>query len=159
MRPVLSCRRALMLAVAALMAVVLASPGMAQSTGMCKGKVVDAKNQPIEGAKVTIEFKEGINRRYEVKTNKKGEFMQIGLQPGQYKVTAEKQGIGVQSLRRPRPPRRCRPRSTSSWCRARRSRRPRMRPSRWPSRRSSTRASRPRAGATTTWRSRSSSRR
>ena len=98
MRPVFSVRRALVLAVAALMAVVLASPGMAQSTGMCKGKVVDAKNQPIEGAKVTIEFKEGITRKYEVKTNRKGEFMQIGLQPGQYGVTAEKQGIGAQSF-------------------------------------------------------------
>jgi len=98
MRPVLSCRRALIVVAAALVAVAWASPGFAQSTGMCKGKVFDGKNQPIEGAKVSIEFKEGINRRYEVKTNKKGEFMQIGLQPGQYKVTAEKQGIGLQSF-------------------------------------------------------------
>jgi len=90
MFPVLSGRRGLMLAIAAIVAVVMVSPGFAQSTGMCKGKVVDGKGQPIDKAKVTIEFKEGITRKYEVQTNKKGEFIQIGLPPGQYVVTAEK---------------------------------------------------------------------
>jgi tetratricopeptide (TPR) repeat protein len=33
---------------------------------------------------------EGTNRRFETKSNKKGEFVQIGLPPGAYKVTAEK---------------------------------------------------------------------
>jgi tetratricopeptide (TPR) repeat protein len=87
-----------MVAVVALAAMALASPGFSQTTGMCKGKVVDAKGQPIENAKVTIEFKEGINRKYEVKTNRRGEFMQIGLQPGQYTVTAEKEKLGRQSF-------------------------------------------------------------
>jgi tetratricopeptide (TPR) repeat protein len=70
----------------------IAPPALAQ-TGQVKGKVVDAKNQPVEGAKVTIEMSEGMNRRYEVKTNKRGEFIQIGLQPGNYKLTAEKEGL------------------------------------------------------------------
>ena len=69
-----------------------AAPAHAQ-TGQVKGKVVDAKNQPVEGAKVTIAMSEGMNRKYEVKTNRRGEFIQIGLQPGQYKVTAEKDGL------------------------------------------------------------------
>ena len=59
-------------------AVGLAAPVAAQSTGMVKGKVVDAKNEPVEGAKITIEFAEGVNRKNETKTNKKGEFIQIG---------------------------------------------------------------------------------
>jgi tetratricopeptide (TPR) repeat protein len=75
----------------------LAAPAAAQSTGMVKGKVVDGKNEPVEGAKVTIEFAEGVNRKNETKTNKKGEFIQIGLFPGQYRVTASKEGVGAQT--------------------------------------------------------------
>jgi len=90
MFPVFSGRRVMMLGVVTLAAVFMTSPSHAQTTGMLKGRVVDAKGQPIDTAKVAIEFKEGITRRYEVKTNKKGEFIQVGLTPGQYKVTAEK---------------------------------------------------------------------
>jgi tetratricopeptide (TPR) repeat protein len=67
----------------------LAAPGYAQQ-GQVKGKVVDADNKPVEGAKVTIEATGGMNRKYEVKTNKRGEYIQIGIQPGDYKITAEK---------------------------------------------------------------------
>ena len=55
---------------------------------------------------VAIEFTDGINRKYEVKTNKKGEFIQIGLPPGNYKVTASFEKPGRAVLPRPRPPRR-----------------------------------------------------
>jgi tetratricopeptide (TPR) repeat protein len=98
MLPVISGRRVLILAAAMLMAVAWASPGQAQSTGMVKGKVVDSQNKPVENSKVTIEFKEGITRKYEVTTNKKGEFIQIGLPPGGYKVTAQKEKLGMQSF-------------------------------------------------------------
>jgi len=81
---------------ALVVAIGLAAPAAAQSTGMVKGKVVDAKGQPVEGAKVLIEFAEGVNRKNETKTNKKGEFIQIGLFPGNYKVTASKEGVGAQ---------------------------------------------------------------
>ena len=57
----------------------LASPVTAQSTGMAKGKVVDSQGQPVDGAKITIEFLDGVTRKYEVKSNKRGEFIQIGL--------------------------------------------------------------------------------
>ncbi len=56
-------------------------------TGMLKGKVLDAKDAPVEGAKVTIAAK-GMKNSRELKTNKKGEFIQIGLFPGEYSVTA-----------------------------------------------------------------------
>jgi tetratricopeptide (TPR) repeat protein len=98
MLPVSSGRRALLLALAVLVAVAVAWPVAAQSTGMCKGKVVDKEGKPVEAAKVTISFKDGISRSYEVKTNKKGEFIQIGLPPGNYKVTAEKEKLGAQSF-------------------------------------------------------------
>ena len=78
------------------LALVLAAPALAQSTGMVKGKVVDAEGKPIEDAKIVIEFAEGVTRKNETKTNKKGEFIQIGLFPGQYRVTASKDKVGQQ---------------------------------------------------------------
>lgn len=68
------------------------APASAQ-TGMVKGKVIDAKSQPVEGAKITIDFQDGVNRQFVTKTNKKGEFIQIGLMSGPYKVTADKDGL------------------------------------------------------------------
>jgi len=90
MGSVLTGRRAIMLAIVASAAVILASPISAQTTGTIRGTVVDVKGQPADAVKITIEYKEGMTKKYEVKTNKRGEFIQIGLTPGQYKVTAEK---------------------------------------------------------------------
>jgi tetratricopeptide (TPR) repeat protein len=72
----------------------LALPAYAQSTGMVKGKVTDGQKQPVEGAQVKIEAKDGVSRRFQVKTNKKGEFIQVGLQPGMYEISAAKEGVG-----------------------------------------------------------------
>ena len=66
-----------------------ATPAAAQTTGTIKGKVVDGKGQPVDKAAVTIEFKGGTNMQREVKTNKRGEFIQVGLQPGPYYVTVK----------------------------------------------------------------------
>jgi tetratricopeptide (TPR) repeat protein len=76
-------------ACAALMAMAMTLPAAAQSTGMVRGVVKDAAGKPVEGAKVMVEA-EGNNRKFETKSDKKGEFVQIGLAPGNYKVTAEK---------------------------------------------------------------------
>lgn len=82
------------LAAALLAAVAVAAPAVAQSTGMIKGKVVDGSNQIVEGATVIIESKDGGSRRFKVSTNKKGEYIQIGLAPGMWTVTASKDGVG-----------------------------------------------------------------
>ena len=71
-----------------------AAPAQAQSTGMIKGKVVDSANQVVEGATVVLETKDSGARKFTVKTNKKGEYIQIGLQPGSWTVTATKDGVG-----------------------------------------------------------------
>ncbi len=78
---------------AVLAALAFAMPVLAQSTGMVKGVVTDDKGQPVEGAKVTIEMTGGTGRRFETKTNRKGEYIQIGLNSGAYKVTAEKEKL------------------------------------------------------------------
>ena len=82
-------RRTLAIGTLALSLALVAVPASAQS-GQVKGKVVDAKGQPIEGAKVTIANVETSGRKLETKTNKKGEYIQIGLQPGHYTITVEK---------------------------------------------------------------------
>ena len=69
----------------------LAAPAAGQ-TGQLKGKVVDGQNKPVGDAKVTILAVE-TNRKFETKTNRNGEWLQIGLAPGQYTVTAEKSGM------------------------------------------------------------------
>jgi Flp pilus assembly protein TadD len=67
-----------------------AAPAWAQTGGL-KGKVVDAQNKPVDGAAVTL-LQMDTNSKFTLKS-KKGEFMQIGLPPGNYLVTVEKDGI------------------------------------------------------------------
>ena len=77
---------------AAVLSLALGSPALAQSTGMIRGVVKDAAGKPVEGAKVNIDS-EANNRHFDTKSDKKGEFLQIGLAPGPYKVTAEKDKV------------------------------------------------------------------
>jgi tetratricopeptide (TPR) repeat protein len=69
----------------------VAVPASAQ-TGMIKGKVIDAQNKPVEGATVTLQQVD-TNSKFQLKTKKNGEYMQIGVPPGNYKVTVEKDGL------------------------------------------------------------------
>lgn len=72
-----------------------AGPVMAQS--ILEGKVTDAQGAPVEGATVVFESA-GTSARIETKTNRSGEFFQLGLPSGEWKVTASKEGVGAQTL-------------------------------------------------------------
>jgi Flp pilus assembly protein TadD len=85
----LNTRPAWVTASAALIALAIALPAAAQSTGMVRGVVQDASGRPVDGAKVNIDADES-KRHFETKTNKRGEFIRIGLVPGMYRVAAEK---------------------------------------------------------------------
>ena len=61
------------------MAAVLAAALPAAAQGIAKGVVKDDKGQPVEGAKVTIDMVGGTGRKFETKTDKKGEFLQMLL--------------------------------------------------------------------------------
>ncbi len=98
MLPVSYGRRLLMVALAIVVTVIVAAPAFSQTTGIVKGVVVDEKGQPVEKANVTISFADGANRVYKVQTDKKGTFIQVGIQPGRYTVTAEKEKVGAQSF-------------------------------------------------------------
>lgn len=70
----------------------LAPPVEAQTAGAARGRVVDDLKEPVADATVLIEYLGGVTRKQEVKTNEKGEYLQVGLSPGRYRITASKEG-------------------------------------------------------------------
>ena len=81
-------RRTLSICAMAIGLAIVAAPVSAQ-TGSIKGKVVDQQGNPVDGAKITL-YNQNTNRTLETKSNKKGEYIQVGLTPAKYKVTASK---------------------------------------------------------------------
>jgi len=76
-----------------LVAAVLAlSVATAHAQSLVKGRVVDAQNKPVEGAVIHFEQKDA-NYKRDTKSDKKGEFLFVGLPTGEYKVTATKETL------------------------------------------------------------------
>jgi len=75
-----------------LAAVALAGTEARAQTGTARGKVVDDKGQALAEAKIVLEYQGGVTRKFETKTGKKGEYTQVGLAPGTYRITASKEG-------------------------------------------------------------------
>lgn len=69
----------------------LANPATAQ-TGTARGRVVTEEGAPLAKATVLIESQGGMTDRYEIETNDNGEYLQVGLRPGPYRVTARAEG-------------------------------------------------------------------
>jgi 5-hydroxyisourate hydrolase-like protein (transthyretin family) len=63
-----------------------------------QGIVNDAKGQPIKGADVRIESKDGKQMLGTVKTDTKGRYISQGLQPGVYRVTLMVKGAVKASI-------------------------------------------------------------
>jgi tetratricopeptide (TPR) repeat protein len=57
-----------------------------------RGVVTDKQGNPLEGATITISNVNYTSINYIVKTNDKGEYFQMGLQPDYYAIRAEKDG-------------------------------------------------------------------
>ena len=79
----------------AVLLTVSAVPALAQS--VMRGKVVDGQGKPVPDATVLFEATDA-NRKTQTKTDRNGEFLQVGLASGAYKVTASKDGVGTQTL-------------------------------------------------------------
>jgi tetratricopeptide (TPR) repeat protein len=78
---------------AALAVLAVAAPAAAQAR--IQGVVQDEKGQPIENAVVKIDKTDpGRTVHFEAKTNRKGEFIQVGLPSGSYRAIAEKDSLG-----------------------------------------------------------------
>jgi len=67
----------------------IAHVASAQS-GSVRGKVVDVQGAPVDGAQVEIASLDKGGKPLTVKTKKDGTYMQVGLSPGQYKMTVSK---------------------------------------------------------------------
>jgi len=65
----------------------------AQYQGKIVGRIVDPEGRPLEKAEVTIVSQRSSNLRYDLKTDKDGRFIQVGLVPGYYMVTVKKSGF------------------------------------------------------------------
>lgn len=67
-----------------------AAPARSQVAG-ARGKVVDEEGRPVADANVRIEYL-GKPSKFTVQTNEKGEYLQLGLEPGNHRITASKEG-------------------------------------------------------------------
>ena len=86
-------RLMLVVAVAAL----CVPPVFAQATGTVKGVCKDMEGKPIAGA--NLEWVNTDNgRKYNLKTNKKGEYFSLGIEIGKYKVTLTQDGKQLDSV-------------------------------------------------------------
>jgi len=65
---------------------------LASIQGKIVGKVTDKKGNPLKGVKVKITSTKTLSIHFEIKTDKKGNFTQVGLYPGYYIVQFEKPG-------------------------------------------------------------------
>jgi tetratricopeptide (TPR) repeat protein len=63
----------------------------AQDSGTVKGVCKDVDGKPITGAQVEWQNVEN-GRKYDLKTNNKGEYFSLGITPGKYTVTLSKDG-------------------------------------------------------------------
>jgi tetratricopeptide (TPR) repeat protein len=78
-------------AIGVLASLVLLAPRAEAQSGGARGTVVDGEGQPIAGASVRIEYLRK-PQKYEVQTNDKGEYLQLGMEPGPHRITAFKEG-------------------------------------------------------------------
>jgi tetratricopeptide (TPR) repeat protein len=66
-----------------------APSALAQASGTVKGVAKDAQGNPLADA-VVVYANQDNGQKYNLKTNKKGEYFSLGLTPGQYNVTLYK---------------------------------------------------------------------
>jgi len=70
----------------------LLAPGASAQTGRLSGQVLDIQGNPYPGVVVTITNKDN-GQSFVVKTDKNGNYVQVGLQPGIYNVNFKKDVI------------------------------------------------------------------
>ena len=79
----------------AAVALACAAPALAQS--VVRGKVLDPTGKPAVGATVLFE-RQDMNQKAQTKTDRNGDFLQVGLASGEWKATASMEGFGPSSL-------------------------------------------------------------
>jgi tetratricopeptide (TPR) repeat protein len=77
----------------------LGAPTEAQMGGV-RGKVVDPDGQPVADARIVIEGQGEMSRKYETRTNDKGEYTRVGVMRGPYRIAAFKEGYQPVAIER-----------------------------------------------------------
>ena len=67
-------------------------PSMAQ-TRIIQGKVTDNQDRPVAGASILIQPLDSTDRKYETRTDKKGQYVRMGIPGGEYRVVARAKGF------------------------------------------------------------------
>jgi tetratricopeptide (TPR) repeat protein len=75
-----------------LIAALVLSGASAHAQSLAKGKVVDINNKPVEGAVILFKQVDAATKR-DTKSDKKGEYIFVGLPSGDYVVTATKDNM------------------------------------------------------------------
>ena len=76
---------------------ILAAPANAQ-TGSVRGRIVDAEGGPVARARVLLELQGGMARQHQLETDDSGEYMQVGLHPGLYRITVSAEGYDTTTV-------------------------------------------------------------
>jgi tetratricopeptide (TPR) repeat protein len=84
-------QRLLIVVLVVAVAALCVPPVFAQATGTVKGACKDAQGNPIVGANLEWDNTDN-GRKYNLKTNKKGEYFSLGIEPGKYKVILTQDG-------------------------------------------------------------------
>jgi len=84
-------QRFVTLVLVALVAALCVPPALGQATGTIKGACKDVEGKPITGAVVELVSSE-TGHKYQIKTNTKGEYFSLGINPGTYTVSLSKDG-------------------------------------------------------------------
>jgi tetratricopeptide (TPR) repeat protein len=87
-------KRAIM---AILLGLTVSAAAWAQVQGKLMGVVKDSQGNPVEKAVVTV-VSTKTSASYELSTNKEGRFLQIGIQPGYFQVSVQKDGYLPKSM-------------------------------------------------------------
>jgi len=77
----------------ALTVLLLAASAWPQFQGKVTGIVIDQSKNPVQSAEVTITSQRTTTSRFEIKTDREGRFVQIGIQPGYYMLSVKKAGF------------------------------------------------------------------
>jgi Flp pilus assembly protein TadD len=80
-------------ALSAVLVFAFAVSAWAQYQGKISGNVLDPSGNPVDKADVSIVSQKSSSLRYELKTDRDGHFVQIGMMPGYYMLTVKKTGF------------------------------------------------------------------
>jgi tetratricopeptide (TPR) repeat protein len=84
-------KQIVLIALTVLLIAAMAVSAAAQMTTQIKGSAKDETGKPYVGISVILQSTDS-NRKYTLKTDKRGEFFSLGIQPGRYNVIFQKDG-------------------------------------------------------------------